>query len=129
MIEPTRCTFHEIVPGRKAFPIGKVTLPVTFGTPQNYRTKQIIFELVNFHSPYHYVLGRQAFTKFMAVSHYSYNLLKIPGPIGVITIHGDFDLDQECEDYGTNLTDPILVRKQTILENSPSTPTLSTSTI
>jgi hypothetical protein len=47
MIETTRCTFHGIVPGHKAFPIGKVTLSVTFGTPNNYHTEKIIFELVN----------------------------------------------------------------------------------
>jgi hypothetical protein len=56
-IESTRCTFRGIVPGCKAFPIGKVTLLVTFGTPENYRTEKIIFELVNFRSPYHCVLG------------------------------------------------------------------------
>jgi hypothetical protein len=47
----------------------------------------------------------------MVVSYYAYNLLKIPGPIGVVTIHDDFDLDQECEDYDTNLADPILVEE------------------
>jgi hypothetical protein len=78
MIEPTRCTFHGIVPGRKAFPICHITLLITFGASQNYRTKRIIFKLVNFRSPYHCVLGRLAFAKFMAVSHYAYNLLKIP---------------------------------------------------
>jgi hypothetical protein len=57
MIKTTRCTFHGIVPGHKAFPIGKVTLSVTFGTPNNYRTKKIIFELVNFRSPYHAFWG------------------------------------------------------------------------
>jgi hypothetical protein len=57
MIETTHCTFHGIVPGRKAYPIGNVTLPVTFGTPQNFRTERITFELVNFKSPYHCVLG------------------------------------------------------------------------
>lgn len=43
MIEPTKTTFHDIVPGRKAYPIGKVALPVTFGTPENFRTERIIF--------------------------------------------------------------------------------------
>jgi hypothetical protein len=57
MIESTRCTFHGIVPSRKAFPTGKVTLPVTFSTPRNYRTEKMIFELINFCSPYHCVLG------------------------------------------------------------------------
>src|SRR3954470_17487812 len=53
MIETTHTTFHGIVPGRKAYPIGKVTLPVTFGTPANFRTERIVFELVPFDSPYH----------------------------------------------------------------------------
>jgi hypothetical protein len=42
--------FHGIVPGHKAFPIGKVTLQVTFDSPDNYRTEKIIFDLVNIHS-------------------------------------------------------------------------------
>jgi hypothetical protein len=111
MIEPTRCTFHRIVPGHKAFRIGKVTLPVTFDTPQEFRTEQIIFELVKFCSPYHYVLGRQAFTKFMAVSCYAYNLLKLPRPNGIITVHGDFNLTQECEDNGAKLADTIIMEE------------------
>jgi hypothetical protein len=108
MIEPTRCTFHGIVPGRMAFPISKVTLPVAFGTPQNYHSERIIFDLVNFHSC---VLGRQAFAKFMTVSHYAYNLLKIPGPNGVITVHDDFDLAQECEDNDAKLADAIIAEE------------------
>ena len=28
-------------PGRKAYSLGKVTLPVTFGTPANYRMEKI----------------------------------------------------------------------------------------
>jgi hypothetical protein len=61
------------MPGRNAYPIGKITLPVTFGTPQNFRTERITFELVNFKSPYHSVLGCQAFARFMATPHYTYN--------------------------------------------------------
>ncbi|XP_071674379.1 uncharacterized protein [Lolium perenne] len=99
-LEHTSVTFHDIVPGRKAFPIGKVTLPVTFGTPVNYRTEQISFEVVNFRSPYHCVLGRQTFTRFMATPHYAYNMMKVPGLRGVITVHGDPDLAVECEDNG-----------------------------
>jgi hypothetical protein len=50
-LEATSVTFYSIVPGRKAFPTSKVTLPVTFGTPTNYRTEWISFEVVNFRSP------------------------------------------------------------------------------
>ena len=70
-IEPTLTPSHDIVPGRKAYLIGKVTLPVTSGTPANFCTEQTVFEMVNFNSPYHCVLGRQAFAKFMATLHYA----------------------------------------------------------
>ena len=108
MIETTYTTFHDIVPGRKAYPIGKVTLPVTFGTPANFRTERIVFELVPFDSPYHCVLGRQAFAKFMAAPHYAYNTMKLPGPRGVITIHGDPDMAAECEAKGAELADAVI---------------------
>jgi hypothetical protein len=58
LIEPSGITFHGIMPGRKAYPMGRVTLAVTFGMPSNYRTERIQFEIVNFRSAYHYVLGR-----------------------------------------------------------------------
>jgi hypothetical protein len=48
-----------------------VVLPVTFGeTRENYRTKYIKFEVVDFETSYHAILGRQAIAKFMAVPHY-----------------------------------------------------------
>jgi hypothetical protein len=108
IVEPTAVTFHGIVPGRKAYPIGKVSLPVTFGTPSNYRTERIQFELVNFRSSYHCVLGRQAFAKFMAASHYAYNMMKIPGPRGIITVRGDPDAALACEDEGARLADAVV---------------------
>ncbi|XP_051190522.1 uncharacterized protein [Lolium perenne] len=88
-------TFHGIVPGRKAFPIGKVTLPVTFVTPAKYRTERISFEVVNFRGPYYNVLGRRAFSKSMAAPHYAYNMMKIPGPRGIITVRGDPEMALE----------------------------------
>ena len=80
------------MPGYKAYPIGKVTLPVTFGSPSNFRTEKIQFELVNFKRPYHCVLGRQAFAKFMATPHYTYNTMKLSGPSGIITVRGNPEL-------------------------------------
>jgi hypothetical protein len=54
----------------------------------------------------------------MAVSHYAYNLLKVPVPHGIITIHNDFDLAQECEINIAKLTDAVIAegtcRAQTI---------------
>jgi hypothetical protein len=112
IVEPSNCTFHGIVPGRKAYSLGKVFLPVTFGTPANFRTEKIMFELVNFRSPYHCVLGRQALAKFMASTHYAYNIMKIPGPNGPISIHGDPAMALECESEGGRMADAVIAEEE-----------------
>ena len=53
-----------------------------------YRTEELIFETVPFHSDYQALLGRTAFTRFNAVPHYAYRKLKMPGLRGVITVNG-----------------------------------------
>ena len=81
-------------------PLGQITLPVTFGTPSNYRTEFIKFEVANFDSSYHAILGRPALAKFMAIPHYPYLLLKMPGPNGVLSLRSDlkraFDYDVQA---------------------------------
>ena len=57
------------------------------------------------------MLGRQAFAKFMAASHYAYNILKIPWPRGIITVHGDPDMALECEDNGAKLADAVIAEE------------------
>ena len=99
------------MPGRKAYPIGKVTLSVTFGSHSNFRTEKIQFELVNFNNPYHCVLGRHAFSKFMAVPHYTYNPMKIHGPYGIITVRGDPDLTIECETTDSVMADVVIAEE------------------
>ena len=64
-------------------------MPVTFGGELNYRTENIVFDVVDLPLPYNGILGHQALAKFMATSHYAYNTLKIPRPLGVITIPSD----------------------------------------
>ena len=66
--------FYGIVPGNSSTPIGSVTLPVTFGTEQNFQTEYIKFEVADFESSYHAILGRPALANFMAVPHYVYLL-------------------------------------------------------
>nr|ABA97914.1 retrotransposon protein, putative, Ty3-gypsy subclass [Oryza sativa Japonica Group] len=68
-------------------PLGKITLPATFGQTHNFRTKHIIFDVAEFDSTYNAIIG-SALTKFMAASHYSYQVLKMPGPKGTTTIQG-----------------------------------------
>jgi hypothetical protein len=53
--------FHGIIPGNAAIPLGSVVLPVTFReTRENYRTEYIKFEVVDFETFYHAILGRPA---------------------------------------------------------------------
>jgi hypothetical protein len=52
MPTPSKAPFYGIVPGNAATPIGLVTLLVTFGTKENYRTEYIKFEVANFESSY-----------------------------------------------------------------------------
>ena len=94
---PSKAPFYGIVPGNTSFPVGTVVLPVTFGTPDNYRTELIKFEVADFESSYHAILGRPALAKFMAIPHYVYLLLKMPGKIGVLTFRGDLQRSFECE--------------------------------
>jgi hypothetical protein len=49
--------FYGVVPGKAAYPIGRVCLPVTFGTEENFRTEYLTFEVADFHSSYHAILG------------------------------------------------------------------------
>ncbi|CAN6362730.1 unnamed protein product [Urochloa humidicola] len=44
-MKPADDPFFGIVPGKASYPVGRVTLPVTFGTPANYRTEYINFEM------------------------------------------------------------------------------------
>ena len=60
---------------------------MVFGSPDNFRSEELIFDIVPFRSGYHALLGRTAFAKFNAVPHYAYLKLKMPGPRGVITVN------------------------------------------
>ncbi|KAK8459923.1 hypothetical protein SEVIR_2G238833v4 [Setaria viridis] len=89
MLTPTDSPFYGIVPGNAAIPLGQVVLPVTFGTKENYRTEYIRFEVADFETSYHAILGEPALAKFMAIPHYVYLVLKMPGPKGELTLRGD----------------------------------------
>ena len=52
-------TFHGIVPGQAITPMGTTTLDVILGTPEHFRKESIDFEVVDWKSQYHAILGRQ----------------------------------------------------------------------
>jgi hypothetical protein len=90
--------FYGIVPGNAAIPLGSVVLPVTFGESRdNYRTEYVKFEVADFETSYHAILGRPAITKFMAVPHYTYLVLKMPSPAGVLSLQGDLRISHNCD--------------------------------
>jgi hypothetical protein len=75
-----------------------VVLPVTFAeTRENYCTEYIKFEVADFETSYHAILGRPAITKFMAVPHYTYLALKMPSPAGVLSLQGDLKISFNCD--------------------------------
>jgi hypothetical protein len=77
MLSKRTSPFYGIVPGNADIPLGSVVLPVTFGkTRENNCTEYIKFDVANFETSYHAILGRSAIAKFMAVPHYTYLVLK-----------------------------------------------------
>jgi hypothetical protein len=75
----------------------RVNLPVTFGTPSNFRMKTLTFKVVGFRGTYHATLGRSCYTKFMDVPNYAYLKLKMLGPTCTITIGTTVQHAYECE--------------------------------
>ena len=61
MIKPTKTTFKGVIPGVEANCTGSITLEVVFGSPNNYRTKELVFDIVPFRDDYQALLGRTAF--------------------------------------------------------------------
>jgi hypothetical protein len=96
-LKRTDCSFHRIVPGSANYPLGKIELDVCFGSSSNYRGEKLEFEVMDWPSQYHAILGRPAFAKFMAVPHYAYLTLKIPGPKGTMTVQGSFEVSNTCD--------------------------------
>jgi hypothetical protein len=68
-------------------PIGQVSLPITFGTQDNYRMESLDFDVAYIALPYNAILGYLALARFMAAMHHGFNVLKIPGTNSTITVH------------------------------------------
>jgi hypothetical protein len=57
LLRPIQAPFHGIFHGTVATPIGQISIPVTFGTQENFRTENIQFEVADFESTYNAFLG------------------------------------------------------------------------
>ena len=62
---------------------------MTFGTYDNFRTELIDFDIGPIGLPYNAILGYLTLARFMAATHPAYNLMKMPGSSGVLTVSGD----------------------------------------
>jgi hypothetical protein len=96
-LKPTDCSFHGIVPGSANYPLGRIALGVCFSNCQNYRREKLDFKVMDWPSQYHEILGRTAFPRFMAVPHYTYLVLKMSVPRGIIIVKGSFKLLDLCD--------------------------------
>nr|AAM94933.1 putative GAG-POL precursor [Oryza sativa Japonica Group] len=84
-----------VTPGH-TWPLGHIDLLVTFGGSANFRTERVNFDVADLSLPYNAVLGRPALVKFMVAVHYAYLQMKMPGPGGPITVHGDLKVALAC---------------------------------
>jgi hypothetical protein len=108
LLRPSQAPFNDIVPSAAATPIGQIALPVTFETRKNFRTKTIQFEVADFETAYNTFLGWSTLSKFMAIPHYAYVVLKIPGLRGIISIRGDIKRAFNCNRESCETTDRLL---------------------
>ena len=112
---PSDQAFYDIILGAGSTPVGRVTLPVTFGTRENYRTKYINFEVTEFETSCHTILGRPSLAEFMAIPNHTYLLMKMPTPKGVFSVHGDLQTSYSCELENIKLSNTMKHSKNTVL--------------
>ena len=115
MLEEFDTCFHDILPTSPAYSLGRVFLNVVFGKPDNFRKEKIEFEVVDWESQYHAILGRPAFSKFMVVPHYAYLKLKMPGNNGTnITVYGSFSRSDNCDREFQRIAAKFVVKQEPI---------------
>jgi hypothetical protein len=68
--------------------------------------------VVDLNSPYHVLLGHLALAKFMAVPHYAYLKMKLPGPRGVITVSGYYKKLIECTRASSKLAEALVIAEE-----------------
>lgn len=115
-----------MVPGKSAYPVGKIALEMVFGDDYDSRSETLTFEVVKIRSPYHALFGRSVYAKFVARSCYVYLQLKMSGHKGTITVHGSRKIALEFfNDYAAwggarvSWTAPIYILEANFAEHMP----------
>jgi len=73
----------------------------------HFRTEFVNFVVADFDGTYHAILGQPSLTKFMAVPHYSYLVLKMPTEKGVLTVRGNVYTAYTCKEESFKITEAI----------------------
>ena len=81
-LKTSNTVFHGVVPGKSAYPVGKIELEVAFGDEYDSRAEKLTFKVVKVRSLYHALFGWPAYAKFMARPCYVYLQLKMLGHKG-----------------------------------------------
>jgi hypothetical protein len=71
------------------YPLGSIALLITFGTEENFRIENVLFDVAEVNLPFNAIIGRPALYRFMAIAHYGYLVLKMSSSAGVLTVRGD----------------------------------------
>lgn len=80
--------FSRVIEGSTVL-LGEVCLPVTIGTRNNYHSELIDFDVAHIGLQSKAIMGYPTLAKFMAAIHHCYNILKMSGYNGIITIACD----------------------------------------
>ncbi|XP_066324176.1 uncharacterized protein [Miscanthus floridulus] len=99
--------FWGIVPRKASLPLGQITLLVQFGTVKHFHVDYFNFLVADFNLAYHAILGRPALTKFIAMPHYTYLVLKMPTEQGVLSLLANLDIAYSCEKERFTLAEAI----------------------
>jgi hypothetical protein len=121
-LNPTDKSFFSIVPRDPLVLIRDISLPITFGTTENYRTEYVCFIVDDFEIAHDDILGRLSLAKFMVVPHYTYMVLNMPTPNSVLTIKGDTGTGSACERENHHIATTLDLRAAKVMETQPRCP-------
>jgi hypothetical protein len=102
--------FYGVVPGKAAYPIGRVCLPITFITEENFYTEYLMFEVADFRSSYHAIFGRPMLAKFMDIPHHTYLIMKMSAPNRILSVLGDIMVSYNCESATVELSKDSVIK-------------------
>jgi hypothetical protein len=104
---PMDSPFWGIIPGKASLPLGQITLLVKFGTVKRFHVDHVNFLVADFDTAYHAILGCLTLAKFMAISHYTYLVLKMPTEQGILSLRTNLDVAYAYEKESFALTEDV----------------------